>query len=433
MARYPSPGAAKTRLVPALGAEGAAALQRELGAHCLARLRPLAVTGEAAVEVHHDGGTPRALRAWLGSWPSFVPQPPGDLGARLEAALARALSAGAPAAVAVGADCPAVRATHVRDALGSLGTADVVVGPAADGGYWLLGVRSSAADRLASLFEGVSWGSGAVLAETLTRAAAAGLQVGTLEELTDVDHPADLDGWERVRAEDAAAPHTVSVVVPALDEAARIAGAVEAAFAGGATEVVVADGGSTDATAALAAEAGARVVRAPRGRARQMNAGAAAANGDILLFLHADTRPPERFARRVRDALASPGVLGGAFSFAVDADCPASPLVSALGRLRGRLTGLPYGDQALFVRADAFRDLGGFPDQPVMEDWELARRLSRLGEVCILRERAVTSGRRWAEHGLAGATAANAAIVAAYRLGVDPARLDRWRRERTRA
>ena len=151
------------------------------------------------------------------------------------------------------------------------------------------------------LFQGVSWGSAAVLEQTLARAAAAGLSTALLERLADIDRPEDLPVWER-RRDRPPAGLRLSVVIPAIDEQEHIAATVACALEGGAAEVVVADGGSTDGTRELAARAGALVIEAPRGRARQMNAGALHASGDALLFLHADTRPPPGFAAPVRTA-----------------------------------------------------------------------------------------------------------------------------------
>lgn len=426
--RFPEPGAAKTRLEPVLGYAGAAGLHRELAAHCVSRMRPLQATGEARVQVHWDGGSAGAVRDWLGDWPQFIRQADGDLGDRLRAILSAAIDSGARTAVVLGSDCPGARATHVRSALERLADHDVVIGPADDGGYWLLGVSARASSRaLPVLFEGIAWGTDAVLRETLERAEAASLRVALAEKLSDVDRPEDLRVWRRERAGELTALGPVSVVVPALNEAACIGGAVRNALDGGAAEVIVVDGGSTDGTSRAAALAGAQVIEAPQGRAVQMNAGASAATGDALVFLHADTRLPAGFASRVREALAVGGTSGGAFSFATD-DGPLAGFLSRIGRARNTIFGVPYGDQALFLRRRTFEDLGGYPSQPVMEDWELARRLQRLGELRLLPEFAVSSSRRWTEAGLVVPTVSYLAIIAGYRLGIDPVTLDGWRR-----
>lgn len=427
MARFPRVGAVKTRLAPALGFEGAAQVHRELAAHCVARLRPLHATGEARIEVHCDGGSTREVRAWLGGWPRLVRQVDGDLGDRLRASLRAAIESGARLAIVVGSDCPGARATHVRTALRLLETHDVVVGPAEDGGYWLLGVAADAVPRaLPALFSGINWGGADVFQQTLERAEAASLSVAMCDRLADVDRPEDLGWWGAERVLEEASPKSVSVVVPALNEEARVGAAVRSALQGGASEVIVVDGGSSDGTQRAAREAGARVIEARRGRASQMNAGASAASGDALVFLHADTRLPVGFATLVCDAVAVAGISGGAFTWGTD-DAPLARLFEWAGKMRVAVFRIPYGDQALFLTRRTFEDLGGYPVQPVMEDWELAQRLRRLGVLRVLPERTLTSSRRWVEAGVLRPTFTYLAIIMGYRFGVAPVVLDRWR------
>jgi rSAM/selenodomain-associated transferase 2/rSAM/selenodomain-associated transferase 1 len=401
-----------------------------MAAHCVARMRPLQVAGDARVEVHVEGGSPGSVAGWLGDWPRFAHQPEGDLGDRLRSAMSSSFRSGAPSAVVVGSDCPAARATHVRAALRHLATHDVVVGPAEDGGYWLLGVSARAAQRaLPVLFERIEWGAGTVLRDTLRRAGQAGLTVGFADRLADVDRPEDLPLWEAERRLERTPPASVSVVIPALDEADRVGAAVSSAFSGGASEVIVVDGGSQDGTPHAARSAGARVIDAPRGRAGQMNTGAKAATCDALVFLHADTTLPAKSAALVCRALSAEGTTGGAFSWGTY-DTPLARLFTLAGRMRMAVFRVPYGDQALFMTRRTFEDLGGYPSQPVMEDWELARRIMQLGSVRILPQRALTSSRRWNEGGVVRASAAYLAIIAGYRFGIDPAVLDGWRQPR---
>jgi rSAM/selenodomain-associated transferase 2 len=194
----------------------------------------------------------------------------------------------------------------------------------------------------------------------------------------------------------------VSIVVPALDEAAGIAATLQtlAPWRAAGHEVIVADGASADATAQRAAAWADRVLVAPRGRARQMNAGAAAARHDVLLFLHADTRLPPHALDAIDRALQQ-GAAWGRFDVRIAGRSRWLAVVAALMNLRSRATGIATGDQAIFVRRDAFDAVGGFPDQPLMEDVELSRRLKRTaGRPACLRARVVTSGRRWDERGV---------------------------------
>jgi rSAM/selenodomain-associated transferase 2 len=217
----------------------------------------------------------------------------------------------------------------------------------------------------------------------------------------------------------------ISIIVPALDEAAgieRTLGALQAARARGA-EVIVVDGGSRDATCALAAPLADRVLVAPRGRAAQMNAGAAASTGAILLFLHADTRLPEGALEAIRAALAEPRRAWGRFDVRIEGRGALLPVVAALMNARSRLTGIATGDQAMFVRRASFDDCGGFPPIPLMEDVALSKRLKRVSRPASLRLRATTSGRRWDRDGTLATIALMWRLRLAYALGADPRQL----------
>ncbi|WP_444985014.1 TIGR04283 family arsenosugar biosynthesis glycosyltransferase [Halomonas mongoliensis] len=194
--------------------------------------------------------------------------------------------------------------------------------------------------------------------------------------------------------------HTLSLIIPVLDEATTIEttlGSLQPLRARG-VEVVVVDGGSRDGTAALAAPLCSRVVEATRGRARQMNAGAAVAGGEALLFLHADTRLPAEADRLIEAALAG-GHRWGRFAIRLEGRHPLLPVIATAMNLRSRLTGIATGDQALFMTREAFETVGGFPDQPLMEDIAMSRRLKRLSPPACLREKVTSSGRRWEQNG----------------------------------
>ncbi|HZR81954.1 MAG TPA: TIGR04283 family arsenosugar biosynthesis glycosyltransferase [Candidatus Binatia bacterium] len=191
----------------------------------------------------------------------------------------------------------------------------------------------------------------------------------------------------------------ITVVVPVLDEADEIAATLASARDPEVGEVVVVDGGSRDATVAIARSLGHRVLDCPPGRAAQMNAGAAVATGDVLLFLHADTRLPAGFGGLVREALAR-GAVAGRFDVALRGRRRALAMVAAFMNLRSRLTRIATGDQAMFVRRDVFERLGGFRPIPLMEDVDLSRRLRAAGRYAALRAKVSTSGRRWETYGV---------------------------------
>lgn len=218
----------------------------------------------------------------------------------------------------------------------------------------------------------------------------------------------------------------LSIIVPALNEAAMIVDhllALQPLRRRGA-EVILADGGSADCTVELAAPRVDRVVAAPQGRARQLNAAAAGARGDVLLFLHADTRLPERADVLVQRVLAPGAPAWGRFDVVIEGDHRLLPVIAWCMNRRSRLTGIATGDQALFVRRDVFAALGGFPDLPLMEDIALARRLKgAAGRPLCLRERAITSGRRWEQDGVLRVVLLMWRLRLAYFFGCDPARL----------
>ena len=193
----------------------------------------------------------------------------------------------------------------------------------------------------------------------------------------------------------------LSIVIPVLNESVRVAQALRglAVLRQQGHDVIVCDGGSTDDTVARCAGLVDLVLRAPPGRARQMNAGAAVARGEVLLFLHVDTALPADAPAAIAQALAR-AAAWGRFDVRIDGRSRLLPVVAAFMNWRSRWSGIATGDQALFIRRDLFDTLGGFADQPLMEDIELSRRLLRRGHApACLRQRVTTSGRRWDEHG----------------------------------
>jgi rSAM/selenodomain-associated transferase 2 len=218
---------------------------------------------------------------------------------------------------------------------------------------------------------------------------------------------------------------TLSIVMPALNEAAGLGAALQALapFAARGAQLIVADGGSSDGTAALAQVAGARVVHAPRGRALQMNAGAQQAGASVLLFLHADTLLPEDADQLIARALAGGAAVWGRFDVRIAGHSPLLRMVAALMNLRSRWSGIATGDQAMFMTRAAFDAVGGFPAQPLMEDIEISRRLRRLSRPACLRAQVLTSGRRWETRGVWRTVLLMWRLRFAYWRGAAPERL----------
>ena len=220
---------------------------------------------------------------------------------------------------------------------------------------------------------------------------------------------------------------SLSIVIPVLDEATTIVAALDALapLRARGTEIIVVDGGSGDDTAALARPLADFVITSARGRAVQMNAGAALARGDVLLFLHADTRLPDDADRLVLEGLRRSKRAWGRFDVAIDGRHPLLPLVAAAMNRRSRLTGIATGDQAMFVTRDAFDSVGGFPDIALMEDITLARNLKRVSWPLCLSARVTTSGRRWEQRGVLRTILLMWRLRLAYFFGAKPDELAR--------
>ncbi|MDP5291735.1 TIGR04283 family arsenosugar biosynthesis glycosyltransferase [Oceanimonas sp. CHS3-5] len=212
---------------------------------------------------------------------------------------------------------------------------------------------------------------------------------------------------------------SLSIIIPALNEATTLPATLKALPPH--AEVIVVDGGSTDDTPRLAQRLGARVIPSRPGRARQMNAGAAAARGQCLLFLHADTLLPDRAAELVTTALQRHH--WGRFDVILQGRQPMLAVIGRLMNLRSRLSGIATGDQGLFMRKSTFSAVGGFPEQPLMEDIELSKRLKKQGPPACLRQRVRTSGRRWEQNGLWRTIWLMWRLRFAYWRGADPEQL----------
>ena len=223
----------------------------------------------------------------------------------------------------------------------------------------------------------------------------------------------------------------LSIIIPVFNEAANIVSALEALarLRERGAEIIVVDGGSADNTVRLATPLADRVITSARGRATQMNAGAASARGDVFLFLHADTRLPADADRLILDGLAQSRRAWGRFDVTIEGRRPLFPLIAASMNARSRLTGITTGDQAMFVTREAFATAGGFPDIALMEDLEFARHLKRASRPLSLRARVTTSGRRWETRGVLHTIVLMWRLRLAYFFGADP----KWLRRRYEA
>jgi len=394
--RFPEPGKTKTRLIPHLGAEAAAQLQREMTEHTVRQARRTGVE----IEIRYTGGSAEQMCEWLGSDLHYAEQGEGDLGQRMAGAFSDHFKQGAERIVVIGSDCPSNDGKNMEMAFRALEENNCVIGPASDGGYYLIGLNQLAPH----LFKDIDWGGEKVLPQTLSAASA--LSVRQLKPLHDVDLPEDI-------------PPRISIIIPTLNEVEHLPKTLKQATAGFNLEVIVVDGGSTDGTQELVPDG----LECREGRAAQQNLGAATATGEILLFLHADTQLPEDWEWIIRETLADSSVALGAFLFKVDCDFPGRKFIEDTANWRSKKGGLPFGDQGFFLHRKTFDAAGGFPDQPIMEDYAFARILRHHGKIITVPQPAITSGRRWKKHGVLKVTLVNKLMILGYYFGVSPKKL----------
>ena len=221
--------------------------------------------------------------------------------------------------------------------------------------------------------------------------------------------------------------YIISIIIPVLNEAKIIQSILNELQHHAHVEIIVVDGGSQDNTVAVAIQTGVKVISVPhKGRAVQMNVGANIAGGDILLFLHADTKLPSNFVELVIKTLEPDNVVAGAFELAIDGSAKSLRWIEFLVKVRSRLFSLPYGDQAIFISKRDFINSGGFANLPIMEDFEFIKRIGK--GIAIAPATVTTSGRRWQKLGVWKTTLINQAIIAGYYLGISPTKLNNFYR-----
>jgi uncharacterized protein len=412
--RYPIPGKTKTRLIPAFGPLNSADLHKRLVEETFTKAKEFTHECTISLEVCFDEGSKEQMRRWLGPITFLSKQKGDDLGQRMHHSFSAAFKQGCKKVVLIGTDVPEASKELFRLAFNALDNNDMVLGPAHDGGYWLIGLNGPF-----EVFENIQWGGDSVLESTLTLAEGIGLKANLLDPLLDIDTIDDVNAW---RPDESRPSPYLSIIIPAINEEENIRKTIAYARSEN-SEIIVVDGGSKDATMAVATESGARVISSLKGRALQQNAGAEASHGKVLLFLHADTLLPDGYADQIFEALMVRHVVAGAFRFSTDLDGFVMRIIEFMVNIRSRYLGLPYGDQGIFLRQSMFEAVGGFLDEPIAEDLFLVRRLSRLGRICTVSGNVITSGRRWKRLGIIKTTVINAIILAGCLAGVKPERL----------
>jgi rSAM/selenodomain-associated transferase 2/rSAM/selenodomain-associated transferase 1 len=436
-AKPPVPGRVKTRLVPLLGSLGSAELAKAFLQDTWASVSalPWARPVLASTAEEKRNCLPESAEIWL--------QGEGDLGARLENVSRRALR-NHPHVIAIGADSPGLPARYLEQAREALARADAVIGPSEDGGFYLLGLRKCPT----GLLSGIQWSAPTTCLETIAKLQAAGLTIYILDDWFDVDTAQALERLDALlTAKQIEAPKTkhflethawrwagaqpirCSVIIPTLNERESLPQTLRAlAEHQWIHEVIVADGGSTDGTREwLAAQNFARALDSSPGKGNQINRGAQAASGDVLLILHADCQLPPDAGERVACALRLQSVAGGCFEVRFNVGHPRSLKIVAAGiNYRCRLIKAATGDQGIFVRRRVFDQVGGCPDWPLFEDVDLVRRIKKVGKFAVLHSPLLVSPRRHLARGVFRTVVLIYALRVAFWLGVSPFTLKKW-------
>lgn len=387
-AKYPQPGHVKTRLAASLGSEEACRIYDAMAQKTHHELLKLQGQGEARVIVYADGASRQKISGWLrGAYNTWL-QPEGYLGVRLEYAFCKAFEMGFRTVIAVGTDCPGLTAEKIQEAVGQLKQFDVVIVPATDGGYVLIGTNAFQPD----LFRQITWSSSRTLEQTLQRAKVKNISVALLGPETDVDTVEDLK-----MIEDTLNPQ-LSVIIPVLNDRHLLKETLHTfscVHHPGEIEVIVVDGGSTDGSDDVAAGFNVKALKSAPGRAQQMSLGARHARGRWFWFLHADCVPELETIRSLPGYLRTVDLRWGFFKQRISDPSPWFRLIEMGNELRGRILNLPYGDQGIIVRRDMYFQCGGYAQVPFLEDAILSRCLSKICRPTVINKTIRITSRHW--------------------------------------
>ena len=435
-ARYPERGKIKSRLAAVYDPAFIAGLYQRFVDDLIDTLRGRDLPFLIAF---HPPGKEKEMKRIFGKENAYIPQEGSDLGERMKNVFVRCFSKGFESVVIIGSDIPDLPHKIPEEALRTLENHDVSIGPAGDGGYYLLGFRKETFTP--AVFEDITWGTDTVLEETLKILKEKNRNLYILPQWNDIDTPEDLEGFVR-RNEGTASTQSrtmsylakrdckFSIIIPVINEGTTINRTIDHLEGLGGQysfECIVVDGSDNGETLEEIKKARVKKLISPRGRGQQMNKGASVARGEILLFLHADTMLPKGALDHIASVMRGNRYVGGAFDLEIASENPLLRLIEKAASIRSRITRIPYGDQAIFIRKAFFQDLGGFREIPIMEDVEIMRRIKKTKRpIYITRQRVLTSPRRWEKEGILYATLRNWSLMILYLVGMKPEKLARF-------
>lgn len=412
-AKTPAAGQVKTRIGAEAGLEQAAQIYETM------LDTVLAASGGTGRWQRLVALTPDSDAAWFEKRNlPFFRQQGQNIGQRMANALSEGFRQGALQVMIIGSDIPELGETELSAAFSRLDDEPAVIGPSIDGGFYLIGANRQVEPQLASVLQAdIPWSTPQVLASVQMICRQQSLPLFLLPPKRDIDTYED---WLDYQAASAATDIAVSIIVPTLNEELYLADCLRS-LEHPSCERIVVDGGSKDNTLQIARQAGVRILRCPvANRGRQLNAGAAVARGKILLFFHADSRMPVGGIESILSAMQDPRLIGGGFDLGFFPPEPFYRFLAFGANLFCRMTRMIFGDRGMFLRADRFWQLGGFPETAIMEDAALSTSMRRTGKIAILPEVVQTSARKYANETKPQAMYRTMWAYAAYRIGVSP-------------
>lgn len=419
--KYPEMGKVKTRLARTLGPQEALRIYRQLLCRTLGLARDFQFSHPLVHLILYVDPPEKVAdmqRNFPGPW-TIRGQDHGDLGKRMASAFRETFAMGCQQVVLVGVDLADLKLGDLKKGFEALCRCPVVLGPARDGGYYLIGLRHP----MDSLFQGIPWSTPRVWEVTLHRLESRGVVPGVLDVRRDVDEGADLAFLKAQPFFD----RRISVIVPCIGPLSRLAPLVDALQQGlwSEDEILLVRGQNHAATPVELCQQGVRHLVAPKGRGIQMNLGALRAEGDLFWFLHADSSPPPDPGYHVRTLLEHPGASLGCFQLGFQEETPGLRLLSRWANFRTRVFKLPYGDQGLFCSRRVFEKVGGFQRSFLMEDVTLVRACRQLGSLLIIPRFIHSSPERYQRRGILPAGIQNHFLMLLHLAGVSDALLYR--------